>query len=75
MMHQARQIPFALLALAFLAMPAVAETAPHTARLALSGAGGGVPSTMRGGASRDSRGSFQRVMDGFDAATGLRLDS
>ena len=70
MMHQARQIPFALLALAFLAMPAVAETAPHTARLALSGAGGGVPSTMRGGASRDSRGSVQRVMDGFDAATG-----
>lgn len=70
MMHQARQIPFALLALAFLAMPAVAETAPNAPRLALAGTGGGTPNnTMRGG-GRDPRGSLQRVMDGFDAATG-----
>ena len=68
MMHQARQIPFALLALAFLAMPAVAETTPHAPRAALAGSTGGAPGTMRGG--RDPRGSVQRVMDGFDAATG-----
>lgn len=68
-MHQARQIPFALLALAFLAVPAVADTSPHAMRPVISGAGSGAPMPARG-STRRATGSVQRVMDGLDAATG-----
>ncbi len=69
MMHQARQIPLALLALAFMAVPALAETAPHGPRAALSGVMAGAPAAPRGG-DRRSHDSLRRVMEGFDAATG-----
>lgn len=69
MMHQARQIPFALLALAFLAVPAVADIAPSGPRPVMSGPGSSAAPAPRG-TSRRATGGTQRVMDGFDAATG-----
>ncbi|MBA4491958.1 thioredoxin family protein [Paracoccus sp. S1E-3] len=68
-MHHVRQIPFALLALALLAMPALAETAPDTPRGAVAGMRGDAPGAKRGG-GRDPRGSLHRVMNGLDAAMG-----
>ncbi|NHF74202.1 DUF1223 domain-containing protein [Paracoccus xiamenensis] len=70
MMHQARQIPFALLALTFLAVPATADTSPHASRPVPSGAAIAAPVAPRS-AARGPHDSLQRVMDGFDAATGV----